>query len=206
MEEKIIYFEEFGAGNTEVTLNASIERASARGIRKILLASTRGETAKTMAEKLKGTGIRMVVVPHQFGFVPGGSQRFPPELVSELERQGHAVHFSTMLFHTDGFFGTNVPRIMANLLRTFCQGMKVCVEILLMATNGGLVASGEQVVVVAGTGRGADTAVVAMAAPSGALGDMHITEIICKPLQTRQGPPPPPPGAPAGGPPPVPRP
>jgi hypothetical protein len=80
--------------------------------------------------------------------------------------------------------------------------MKVCVEILFMAANAGLVGKGEHVVVVAGTGRGADTAVVAIAAPSGALGDMHITEIICKPLQTKQGPPPPP-GAPAGGAPPV---
>jgi hypothetical protein len=52
---------------------------------------------------------------------------------------------------------------------------------------------------VAGTGRGADTAVVAIAAASGSLGDMHITEIICKPLQTRQGPPPPPPGAAGAG-------
>ncbi|OGO37358.1 MAG: hypothetical protein A2147_11695 [Chloroflexi bacterium RBG_16_57_8] len=206
MEEKVVYFEQFGMANTEVTLNMSLERAKARGIQKIVLASTRGETAKTMAQKLKGTGIKMVVVPHQFGFGPEGSQRFPQELVSDLAQQGHAVHFSTMLFHTEGFYGTNEPRIMANLLRTFCQGMKVCVEILFMAANGGLVTKGEQVVVVAGTGRGADTAVVAIAAPSGALGDMHITEIICKPLQTKQGPPPPPPGAPAGGPPPGPRP
>jgi len=47
--------------------------------------------------------------------------------------------------------------------------------------------------VVSGSGRGADTAVVAIAASSTHLGDLHITEIICKPLQTKQGPPPPPP-------------
>jgi hypothetical protein len=80
---------------------------------------------------------------------------------------------------------------MANLLRTFCQGMKVVVEILFMTVNGGLVTAGEKVVVVSGTGQGADTAVVAIAAPTTALADLHITEIICKPLQTKQGLPPP---------------
>jgi uncharacterized protein len=71
------------------------------------------------------------------------------------------------------------------ILRTFCQGMKVVHEILLMATNGGCVADGEKVIVVTGTGRGADTAVVAIAAPSTRLYDLHITEIICKPLQSQ---------------------
>jgi hypothetical protein len=188
MEEKIVYFEEPGMGNTEMTLSLAVERAKERGVQKMLLASTRGDTARQLAQKLAGTEIRMVVVPHQYGFGPAG-QRFPKALVDELEAQGHSVYFGTMLFHTDGFFATNEPRLMANLLRTFCQGMKVCVEITLMAANGGLVAPGESVVVVSGTGRGADTAVVCIGAPSTALADFHVTEIICKPLQTRQGPP-----------------
>lgn len=196
MEEKIVYFEEPGAANTEMTLNMALERAKSRGIKKIVLASTRGDTARQMATKLAGSDIKMVVVPHQYGFGPEGRQRFPQELVAELQKQGHIVYFGTMLFHTEGFYSTNEPRLMANLLRTFCQGMKVCVEIVFMAVNGGVVAAGENVVVVTGTGRGADTAVVATAAPSTAMADFHITEIICKPLQTRQGPPPPPPGAP----------
>ncbi len=196
MEEKIVYFEEPGMANTESTLSLAIERAKARGIKKIILASTRGDTAKVLAQRLVGTGVRMVVVPHQYGFGPAG-QRFPQALVAELASQGHVVYFGTMLFHTDGFFATNEPRLMANLLRTFCQGMKVCVEILLMAANGGQVAPGEHVVVVSGTGRGADTAVVAIAATTTALSDFHVTEIICKPLQTKQGPPPGAPGAPA---------
>jgi hypothetical protein len=102
-----------------------------------------------------------------------------------------------MLFHTENFYGMNVPRIMATVLRTLCQGMKVVVEIILMAADAGIVAAGEKVVVVTGTGRGADTAVVATAAPSPRLNDLHITEIICKPLETKSftGPPP----APAEG-------
>jgi len=51
-----------------------------------------------------------------------------------------------------------------------------------MACDGGLVSSGDKVIAVAGTGAGADTAVVAEAAPSIRLADLHIREIICKPL------------------------
>jgi len=196
IEEKIVYFEQPGQQNTEATLRLTLERAQARGIKRIVLASTRGETALTAARLLSGSDIKLVVVPHQYGFIREG-QRFPEELIPELQKQGHRVYFGTMLFHTDDFYGSRTPSIMAMMLRTFCQGMKVVVEILLMAANGGCVTAGEKVIVVTGTGRGADTAVVAVAATSTRLYDLHITEIICKPLETQSwsltgGPTPPP--------------
>ena len=201
MEEKIVYFEKPGKENTETTLKLAAERAKARGVKKIVIASTFGDTARLAAKLFKDEGIKLIIVPHQFGF---SGWKFDSELQKELEKQGHVVHFSTMLFHTDRLYGMDTPTIMASLLRTFCQGMKVCVEILMMATDGGKVEVGEQVVVVSGSGRGADTAVVAYAAASTHLADLHITEIICKPLQTKQGLPPPPPGQ--APPPPPPRP
>jgi hypothetical protein len=191
LEEKIVYFESPGKTNTETTLRLAAERAQARGIKTVVLASTLGVTARRAAELWAGTGIRMVVVPHQFGFFAGPGERFPSDLAAELRAQGHAVYFGTMLFHTERFYRSETPAAMADLLRTFCQGMKVCVEIVLMAADGGQVAAGEEVVVVAGTARGADTAVVAAAASSLHLADLHITEIICKPLRTKMGPPPP---------------
>jgi hypothetical protein len=184
LEEKIVYFEEPGKVNTEETLKLAMERAKARGIKKIVLASTRGDTALLAAERLTGTGITMVVIPHQYG-VPE-KQPFSSEIIPLLEQQGHSVHFGTMLFHTDKLYDMQAPRVMATLLRTFSQGMKVCVEMTLMAVDGGRVASGEQIVVIAGTGRGADTAVVITAASSWELTNLHIREIICKPLQTVQ--------------------
>jgi hypothetical protein len=87
-----------------------------------------------------------------------------------------------MLFHTEDFYGSRTPRAMANLLRVFCQGIKVCVEILLMAADGGFALAGEKVIAVAGTVAGADTAVLATAAPSSKLAELHISEVICKPL------------------------
>lgn len=185
MEKKIVYFEsgEPGYANTEETLRLAIEEARRRGIKKIVLASTTGETARLAAAHLTGTGITLVVVPHQYGFTQ--RQLFPPELVTELEQQGHRVHFGTMLFHTDNFYGSGTGEAMAIVLRTICQGMKVCVEIVLMAADGGLVARGEEVIAVSGTHRGADTAVLALASTSTALHELHITEILCKPLVTK---------------------
>jgi hypothetical protein len=184
LEEKIVYFEKPGVGNTEETLRLAVERAQARGIKKIVLASTRGDTARLAAERLAGTGITMTVIPHQYS--GGREQRFPLELKESLEKQGHHVHFATSLFATENLYGSPIPRVMAFLLRTFSQGMKVCVEMMLMVVDGGFVASGEQVIAIAGSGRGADTAIVAIAASSRNLPDLHVMEIICKPLQNSQ--------------------
>ena len=183
MEQKIVYFEKPGPTNTDETLRLAAEVARTHGIGKIVIASTRGVTAQRAAALFAGTGIKLVVVPHQFGF--SETQRFSPEMVAELETQGHQVHFGTMLFHTDGFYGAGAAEAMAMVLRTICQGMKVCVEIVLMAADGGHVARGEEVIAISGTGRGADTAVVAFASTSNKLHDLHVTEMLCKPLQTR---------------------
>jgi hypothetical protein len=183
VERKIVYFENPGEENTEETLRLAVEEARHRGVGKVVLASTRGETARLAAARFAGTGVQLVVVPHQYGFTQ--TQLFPPELVAELEQQGHRVHFGTMLFHADGFYGSGTPEAMAMILRTICQGMKVCVETVLLATDGGHVSRGEEVIAVSGTARGADTAVVAIASTSTRLHELHITEILCKPLQTR---------------------
>jgi len=190
VEERIVYFEQPGKENTEETLRVALERAKARGINKVVLASTRGDTAKIAADLWAGQGIKLIIIPHQFGFAAEPKQFFPEDLVVDLEKKGHKVHFASMLFHSEELLQDNASKALARILRTFCQGMKVCVEILMMATDAGLVAMGEQVVVIAGTGHGADTAVVGYGSSSSHVADLHITEIICKPLQTKQGAPP----------------
>jgi len=184
MEEKIVYFETRGAENTEETLKLVLERAKDRGISKVVLASTKGDTARAALDMFGDTDIKLIVVPWQFGF--GETQPFPKDLVQELEGRGHHVHFSTMLFHTEDFYGMKSPWPMATILRTFCQGMKVCVEIVLMAGDGGLVEPGEKVIVLAGTGFGADTAIVVTGTTSTKVNRLRIHEIICKPLNERK--------------------
>jgi hypothetical protein len=180
MEDKIVYFGQTGADNTAATFETVDGALSELGIKKIILASTRGDTARYAMDHYKGQDVRLIVVPHQYGFGPG--QRFPPELVERARQEGHAVYFGTMLFHQEKTWGEGPAQAAANFLRLFCQGVKVCVEILLMAGNAGLVAEGEQVVVVAGTGRGADTALVMAGGTTTNLKGVHISRILCKPL------------------------
>jgi hypothetical protein len=181
MESKIIYFEDTGPENTEATFRLAQERLNALGIKKLVLASTTGATARKAMEFFKDSGTKLIVVPHQYDF-HRELNAFPEELVKILRAAGHEVHFGTMLFHTDGLYESTTPTLMANLLRCFCQGVKVCFEIVLMVTDAGLVSSGEKVIAIAGTGRGSDTALVMQAASSQHLRRLKVNEIICKPL------------------------
>lgn len=181
MEEKIVYFEKPGKENTTEVIKLVLERAKLRNINRIVVASTKGYTAKLILDAVEGKDINLVIVPWQFGFM-GEENQFPQELVNELREKKHLVHFGTMLFHTVDLYGMDTPQAMANMLRVFGQGMKVCIEIIMMACDGGCIKMGEKVIVVTGTHSGADTAVVATAAPSTKVTSLRINEIICKPI------------------------
>ena len=181
MENKTFYFEDpKDPQNTDITFKLAQDRMQELGINKLVLASTAGATTKKAMEFFKGTAVKLIVVTHQYGFVRKENP-FPKELVKELREAGHEVHTATMLFHTDKLYGTNTPTVMANLLRCFSEGVKVCFEIVLSATDGGYLKNGEKVAAVAGTGKGADTALI-MQASSTQQFKLKVNEILCKPL------------------------
>ena len=180
MERTIVYFEDIRVENTETTFRLVEQRLNILGIKKVVLASTTGATALRAMDFFKGKGVKLIVLPHQFGFRE--THGFSQEAVKILKDAGHEVHVGTMLFHTENLYESNVPTLMANLLRCFCQGIKVCFEIVLMATDAGLATIGEKVIAIAGTGRGCDTALVMQASSSRNLKKLRVNEIICKPL------------------------
>jgi uncharacterized protein len=181
MEKMIYYFEDWKPENTEITFQLVRERLAGSAIKNLVMASTTGATARKAAEFFKDASVKLTVVPHQFDFRRKVNP-FPPEVANFLRDSGHEVHFGTMLFHTDNLYESKAPTLMANVLRCFCQGVKVCFEIVLMATDAGLVASGETVIAIAGTARGSDTALVMQAASSQHLKRLRVHEILCKPL------------------------
>ena len=79
------------------------------------------------------------------------------------------------------FGGIYPAEIMASALRMLGQGVKVCVEISIMALDAGLIPYGTRIVAVGGTGSGADTAAVIMPAPASNVFDLKVEEILCKP-------------------------
>lgn len=183
MEERIAYFDNPGKENTEEVIKLVLERAKARNIQKIVFASTTGYTAKLFLEAVEDKDIQLVVVPWQFSLREEGN-RFPQELVIQFQEKKHIVHFSTMLLSSglSELYGTNTQTALANILRVLGQGMKVCVEMTMMACDSGCIKMGEKVIVVAGTHAGADFAVVATAAPSSKVSSLKVNEIICKPI------------------------
>lgn len=180
MERKIIYFDNSKPENTDITLKLVKDRMEELGIKKLVIASTEGATAIKARELFKNTDVKFIIVPHQNDF-SADENRFPKDLIKEFKSEGHEVHVGTMLFHTDNFYGNRTPTIMANLLRAFSQGVKVCYEIVFSATDAGYLKKKEQVAVIAGTGRGADTALIMQAASTQHLEQLRVNEIICMP-------------------------
>ncbi|MEM3000311.1 MAG: hypothetical protein QXX34_07300 [Candidatus Bathyarchaeia archaeon] len=81
-------------------------------------------------------------------------------------------------------FGTLGPlELISNTLRLMGEGTKVCVEITLMAADAGLIPADEDVVAIAGTGNGADTALRIKPANTARFFDLKIKEVIAKPRE-----------------------
>ncbi len=179
------YFETPGPQNTEKTLKLAMIRAKSLGTTDIIVASTKGETGLKAAEIFKG--YNLVVVTHSTGFRELDFQEMPQKRKEEIETKGIKV-----LTCQHAFGGVNravrkklgtyeLDEIIAYVLRTFGEGMKVAVEITLMAVDAGLIRTDKEAITIAGTGQGADTALVVKPANSQNFFDLEIREILCKP-------------------------
>jgi len=180
MESTIVYHDAPGPDNTEETLDLAVNAATVYDLDTIVVASRTGATALDLMKRLDGTGLRMVVVAPQYGWLD--EHEFDLSLVATLRENGHDFHAGTMPFHTDALHGCAAPKRMGDVLRIFSQGVQVCVEIAMMAADGGLIKCDRRAVLIAGTGRGADTAIVATPSSSAKLEEFRVHEILCKPL------------------------
>ena len=188
MSETIIqsvYFEKPGKANTTRTLEIAKQRADELGVSTILVATTRGDTGAQAARLFQGYDV--IVVTHSTGFGEPNVQELTEEKRVAIEA-AEAKILSCQ--HAFGGVGRAVRRrwdtyqldeIIAQTFRTFGQGVKVCAEIALMAADAGLVRTGEPCIAVAGTGCGADTAVVLIPANAQDFFDLKIMEILAKP-------------------------
>lgn len=180
-----VYFDNQGKMNTERTLEIAKARAEELGIKTILVATTTGETGARAAEFFQG--YNLVVVTHSTGLRGPNEQELGEENRAAIERAGVKILTCQHAFGGVGRavrkkLGTyELEEIIAYALRIFGEGMKVVCEIALMAADAGLVRTDEEVIAIAGTGRGADTAVVLVPANAQSFFDMRIQEILCKP-------------------------
>jgi hypothetical protein len=153
MKQETTYFEEMGITNTKETLQIAKERALKAGIKTIIIASTYGHTIQKALETFKG-------IDTEFIIVGGKRQDFPDKLHVKLTQQGHKT-----IFNDD--HSLTYPTMAWEVLRRFSEGMKVCVQMTLLATDLGILPPGIEAIAIAGTGRvdypqggGADTAIL----------------------------------------------
>lgn len=185
MEVKTVYFETAGMENTETTLKIARKRVEELGIKTIVIASTVGDTAVKAMDVFKGC--KVIAVTHVAGMRQPDTQEFAEENRKIVEAKG-----GTILTTTHALGGLSramrsryntfvLGEIIADALRIFGQGIKVVCEITAMAADSGLVRTDEDIIAIAGSGRGADTAVVLRPANTHNFFDLKVREILCKP-------------------------
>jgi len=185
MQKAIEYFEKPGPKNTERTLELALRRADELGIHHIVLSSSTGRTAVRAAELIKSE--RLVVVSSMYGMSEPGLTRLTDDNRARLEKAGVRILIQTHVLSgieraiSRKFQGLYPALLVAEVLRIFGQGWKVCIEISLMAADGGGIPVDREIVAMDGTGAGLDTAMVISPAHTNAMFDISVREIICTP-------------------------
>jgi len=157
------YYSAPGRENVDATLALVKKTAEELGIEDVVIASTTGFTAMKAVETFAGTGAKLT-------FVGTARERFPSALIAELKEKGCNVCFS-------GEVSYEYPEPVKMAYRRFCQGVKVAVEIAMIAAQLGYVPTDKDIV---SMGKW-DTALVVKPSTSNRFEDLTIRELICKP-------------------------
>lgn len=188
--EQIVYFDRPGPQNTAEVIRAVSRRAGELGIGHIVVASTTGRTALKFHQGLKGSGADLVCVSSHAGFSGGDRIGLNEATKKEMDGKGIKTLISSHILSgvgrsiTNRFGGTTRVELIAHVLRLFgTEGIKVAVEISIMAADAGLVPTDREIIAAGGTRGGADTAIVLKAAHMNSFFEMEIREIIAKPRQ-----------------------
>ncbi|KJR43038.1 Pyruvate kinase [Candidatus Magnetoovum chiemensis] len=188
IESKTYYFEKPGRINTYNCLNITIEAIKELGCKDIVVATTGGDTGLLFSQSLKDRGLNIVAVTHSYGFKEPNTIELPQDVAEQIVSNGAKLYTGTMLTHSletalaVSFKGVYPTLLIAQTLRRFSEGVKVCCEIVMMAADAGLIREGKDVIAVAGTGRGADTVAVIRSAASKRFLDFKVQRIIAKPI------------------------
>lgn len=186
----IYYFDRPGEENTGDCIRFAIERARELGLKKIVVASTSGATARKFLEATAGTGLSLIVVTHAYGFSEPGVWEFDQGIAEELTRGGaaivtgtHALSGLERALSRSGRVGggSRTEAIAEAFRRTLAVGLKVAVECVLIATDQGVLHPGEEVVAVGGTVSGADTVCVIKPSHTASFFDLQVREIVAMP-------------------------
>lgn len=189
MNQEVKYWSRTGKANTAGTVRAALHRAGELGITHCVVASCSGFTVREILRRNKK--MKIVMVTHHAGFSRPGTCELPPRTARQLQQQGVSVYTGTHFFGGIGravrmkFGGLETDELVANTLRIFGQGVKVAIEVAVMALDAGLLPYDREIISIGGTGKGADTAIVCMPRHGKDFFSFEVREIICKPRRSR---------------------
>lgn len=187
MQKTITYFDKPGPDNTAACLEIATNSINSFDYKHLVIASTCGDTGQLFAESLKDTDLNIVVVTHSYGFKEPNSIELTHDSRERIQAAGATIYTGTMITHSletalaKQFSGVYPTLLVAQSLRRFGEGLKVCCEMIMMAADAGLIPEGEEIITVAGTGRGADTVAILRSAASKRFLDLKVLEILAKP-------------------------
>lgn len=190
--KKIWYFDNPGEENTSDALNIAVERAIDLGIRYLVVASTSGKTATIAAERVKRTGISLIIVTHAVGFSSPGVWEFDASVADALRAEGVKIVTGThVLSGLERAFssspkvggGSRSEAVSESLRRIIAVGLKFAIECVLIAADQGAVPVLEEVVAVGGTANGADTVCVIRPSHTNRLFELQVREIVAMPRE-----------------------
>ena len=180
-----LLFADPGPAHSAATLQAALERARALGISQFVVASSTGRTALQAAQVLAGQGrVIGIHLARSFWEIYAAPD---PALVAAAQALG--VTFLTAYHGLMGAIAAALAaqgalplsHVIAHTYYTFSQGTKVAVEDVLMAADAGLLDMDQEVISIAGTGEGCDTALVLSPAYASKFFELKVREIIAKP-------------------------
>lgn len=180
-------FEAPGASCTREALAIALEAAKTHDIHTLVLPSTTGESALAALEMAQEV-IEIIAVSHVHSFSPQREDAMTQAMRQQLKEEG--IHVVTAAHALSGaerslsnrFNGVMPVEIIAHTLRMFSQGVKVAVEVSLMACDAGCVEPGKAVIALGGTGRGLDSVIILRPQPTHRALDIHIDALLAKPL------------------------
>ena len=187
MVGQILYFDRPGPRNTDEVVAAVAEAQWRLKIQHVVVASNSGNTAIKVHEALAEAGCTVVCVPEHAGFRGGDEPCMTPGQRQDVESRGMDVLVCAHALSgvgrsiTNKFGGISHTEIIAYTLRMFgCEGLKVAVEVAVMAADAGLVPTDREIIAIGGSGGGADCAAVIQAAHMNNFFDLEIREILAK--------------------------
>ena len=194
---EVYYFQEPGEQNTDFVIEAVKKYIEKNGRKDIVVASTSGKTALKFANAIRNTRIICV---SESAYRKEWGYEYPcinPKIKEELEKMGVIVIDRTpyilhgSVYELSNYNFPTPETIFKDTLYAFGQGMKVAVEVVIIAVEHGILEPFKDVIGVGGSGRGADTAIVLRSTYSGTVFSkdkekrLEIREIIAMPIKKK---------------------